>query len=71
MALKKARVLRETWIDGQQFKPNAVVQIDEKQLKAFMEDGSVDASAAAVEYCEKELGAKAEKPGKAAADAAG
>lgn len=66
MALKKARVLREVELNGQLCKPNAVVLIEEKSIASLVQDGAVDASQAAVEYCEKELGAKAARPGKSA-----
>lgn len=66
MAFKKARVLREVELNGQACKPNSVVLLDEKALSGFVQDGSVDANPAAVEYCEKELGAKAARPGKPA-----
>lgn len=66
MALKKARVLRELQIDGQSFKPSEVIVAEEKLLKSYAEDGSVDLDAGAVEYCEKELGAKPKQLGKSA-----
>jgi hypothetical protein len=69
MALKKARVLRDGAIGGVEVNCNQVVLIDEKVIKAYTEDGLIDANPDAVAYCEKELGAKAQKPGEPAAAA--
>ena len=59
--------LRQSEIGGKIYQPNDLVKDDDKVLKPYEEDGSIDASAAAVSYCEREFAeqhkarAKAEK----------
>jgi hypothetical protein len=65
MALKKAAVLRRVDIDGVTYEPSQVIELDDKVLKAYIEDGSLDPALGAVEYCEKGLGAKAIRHAKA------
>lgn len=59
MANKKARVLVDCSIEGKAYKPNDVVELDDKVIAAAEKDGSVDSNAAAVKYAES-LKAKAE-----------
>ena len=61
MAAKKYRVLVGTHIDSVRYESNDVVLIDEKIAKQHVEIGTIDASKEAVEYAEKELGAKAKE----------
>ena len=63
MASKKARVLRATQIGGKAYQANDLVEGDDKLLKAYENDGSLDSSAGAVSYCEQELKAKPQKLG--------
>lgn len=67
MAAKKARVLRDVQISGVTLQPNDVIEADEKALKDYAADGSLDLTPAAIEYCEVELKVKAKKLAKAAA----
>lgn len=53
MAVKKARVLRTTQIGEKIYQPNDIVSDDEKTLKPYEQDGSIDGGAEAVSYCEK------------------
>lgn len=50
MASKKARVLVDAKIDGEQYKPNDVATFDEAVIKAHT--GVLDADPAAVKYAE-------------------
>lgn len=70
MANKKVRVLREIELKGKTYQPNSVLVLDDKLAASLAGEGSVDSSAEAVKYCESELGAKAQMPGGAAAEAA-
>jgi hypothetical protein len=55
---KKARVLVALYLDGKEYAPNSVLELDDKQAKALEKDGSVDTSAESIAYCVGELGAK-------------
>lgn len=54
MATKKVRVLRAVSIQGKDYRPDQVVALDVEIVKIHEADGSIDSSAAAVAYCEKE-----------------
>ena len=58
MENKKARLLVSTSIDGVAYGCNQVVSFSADQAKALAKEGIVDTTAAAVNYCVNELGAK-------------
>lgn len=64
MAIKKARVLTRTYIEGVPYECDDVVALDDKLAKTLAD--VVDTSTAAVEYAEKVLGKSAKPHGKAA-----
>jgi len=58
MALKKYRVLRDTSLDGKDYKADAVVLVDEKVGATQKAAGAFDDDKAAVEHAEKTLESK-------------
>jgi hypothetical protein len=58
MKTKEVRILVGMSIDGVEYKCNDVVNLNADKADALSIEGMVDAAAAAVKYCVKELGAK-------------
>jgi hypothetical protein len=56
MAIKKARILVDTTVDGVTYKCNQVIEADEAVVKELVKAGEADASAQAVKYMLDEVG---------------
>ncbi len=56
MAMKKARILVDTPIDGIDYQPNQVIEADAELIRDLEKAGFVDSKKAAVDYCIKEEG---------------
>lgn len=55
---KTVRVLVTFFLDGQEYQPNNVLELDDKTAKSLEKDSSVDSTPEAVAYCVEQLGAK-------------
>ncbi|WP_025917677.1 hypothetical protein [Herminiimonas sp. CN] len=53
---KKVRVLATLYLDGKEYMPNTVLELDDKQAKSMEKDGTVDTAPEAVAYCTSTLG---------------
>lgn len=56
MAKKKVRVIATWSIQGLEYRPNQVVELDELLAKQGIKDGYADGSKEALRYCLDELG---------------
>ena len=52
---KQARILVDTYLDGQIYKPDQVVEFDNETAKALAAAGNIDLDRGAVLYCVDEL----------------
>jgi uncharacterized small protein (DUF1192 family) len=52
---KQARILVDTYLDGQIYKPGQVVEFDNETAKALATAGNIDLDRGAVLYCVDEL----------------
>lgn len=70
MAIKKARILVDTTVDGVPYKCNQVIEADEAVIKELVKAGEADASAPAVKYMLDEVGSDVVKHASPGADKA-
>lgn len=55
---KQLRILADTVVDGVTYKPNQVVELDDKVAKSIEASGAADSNKDAVAYCINDLGAQ-------------